>query len=331
MKKLLITSALAGSLLVSGSAFAEMKVKGYLETTLGSGETPATSAVTNQGTSIGYETGVTFSGTKDLDNGMSMTTTATLEDNAFLGQAMAFSSDGNTIFIGNDYHGLDDKQTVPTVANMIEDGNKGLGVSYNNNAATIHSKSGVGVMNKSDMGTIALYYVPKVGASVAGGDSNPGGQTKSGSGLAIGFQGSLGVEGLGINLSRTNKDTDGNDAKEITMTNFGAKYNYGSLSVGAQRSTVDDANLSEAFVSGTESEYTSYGATYAVNDALSVGVQYAETSLTGAASDEEVLSYTAGYNLGGQVIAIQFHDVENKGTTTGTDGQAVELRIKSSF
>ena len=240
MKKLLITSALAGSLLVSASASAEMKVKGYLETTLGSGETPATTSVTNQGTSIGYETGVTFSGTKDLDNGMSMTTKATLEDNAFLGQAMAFSSDGNTIFIGNDYHGLDDKQTVPTVANMIEDGNKGLKVSYNNNAGTIHSKSGVGVMNKSDMGTIALYYVPKVGASVAGGDSNPSAQAKSGSGIAIGFQGSLGVEGLGVNLSRTNKDTDGLDASEITMTNFGAKYNYGSLAVGAQRSTIDD-------------------------------------------------------------------------------------------
>jgi hypothetical protein len=331
MKKLLITSALAGSLLVSASASAEMKVKGYLETTLGSGETPATSSVTNQGTSIGYETGVTFSGTKDLDNGMSMTTKATLEDNAFLGQAMAFSSDGNTIFIGNDYHGLDDKQTVPTVANMIEDGNKGLGVKYNNNAATIHSKSGVGVMNKSDMGTIALYYVPKVGASVAGGDSNPGAQAKSGSGLAIGFQGSLGVEGLGVNLSRTNKDTDGLDASEITMTNFGAKYNYGPLAVGAQRSTIDDANLSEAFVTGSESQYTSYGATYAVSDALSVGVQYAETSLTAATSDEEVLSYTVGYNLGGQVVSVQFHDVENKGTTKGTDGQAVELRIKSSF
>ena len=186
-------------------------------------------------------------------------------------------------------------------------------------------------MNKSDMGTIALYYVPKVGASVAGGDSNPGAQAKSGSGLAIGFQGSLGVEGLGVNLSRTNKDTDGLDASEITMTNFGAKYNYGSLAVGAQRSTIDDANLSEAFVSGTESEYTSYGATYAVNDALSVGVQYAETSLTAATSDEEVLSYTVGYNLGGQVVSVQFHDVENKGTTKGTDGQAVELRIKSSF
>ena len=332
MKKLLITSALAGSLLVSASAFAEISVKGYVETTLGSGETPATSAVKNQGTTIGYETGVTFSGKKDLDNGMSMTTQATLEDATLINQAMSFSSGGNTIFIGNDYHGLDDKQTVPVVANAVEDGNKGLKISYNNNAATIHSKSGVGVMNKSDMGTIALYYVPKVGAAVTGDiDSDPSTQAKSGSGLALGFQGSLGVEGLGVNLFRTAKDTDSLDAYEITMTGFGASYNYGSLTVGAQRTTIDDANLSEAFVAGTESEYTSYGATYAVNDALSLGVQYAETSLTGATSDEEVLSYTVGYNLGGQVLSVQFHDVENKGTVKGTDGQAVELRIKSSF
>ena len=331
MKKLLITSALAGSLLVSGSAFAEMKVQGYVETTIGSGETPATSAVTNQGTTIGYETGVTFSGTKDLDNGMSMTTQATLEDATLINQAMSFSSGGNTIFIGNDYHGLDDKQTVPAVANNVEDGNKGLGISYNNNAATIHANSGVGVMNKSDMGTVALYYVPKVGTTDTANDSNPSKQNKTGSGLAMGFQGSLGVEGLGVNIFRTAKDTDSLDASEITMTGFGASYNYGSLSVGAQRTTVDDANLSEAFVAGTESEYTSYGATYAVSDALSVGVQYAETSLTGATSDEEVLSYTVGYNLGGQVLSVQFHDVENADTTKGKDGQAVELRIKSSF
>ena len=330
MKKLLVTSALAGSLLVSASAFAEISVKGYLETTLGSGETPASSAVKNQGTTIGYETGVTFSGKKDLGNGMSMTTQATLEDAALIDQAMAFTTGATTVWIGDDYHGLDDKQAIPTVANPAEDGNKGLKISYNNNKATIHGNNGVGIMNKSDMGTFAVMYVPKTGENNAN-DSNPAASEKTGSGLALGFQGSLGVEGLGVNLFRTAKDTDGNDAKEITMTGFGASYNYGSLTVGAQKTTVDDANLSAAFVAGSEAEYTSYGATYAVNDALSLGVQYAETSLTGATSDEEVLSYTVGYNLGGQVISVQFTDVENKGTSKGVDGEAVELRIKSSF
>ncbi len=330
MKKLLLTSALAGSLLVSVSASAEMKVKGYVETTFGSGETPATTAQVNQGTTIGYETGVTFSGTKELDNGMSMSTKATLEDNVFQNQAMSFSSDGTTVFIGQDYHGLDDKQTVPVVANPIEDGNKGLGVSYNNNAATIHEYNGVGVMNKSDMGTVAAYYVPKT-SSTTDSDSNPSAQAKTGSGTSIGFQGGFGIEGLGTNIFRTVRTTSGTSSQEITMTGLGVKYTMGSISVGAQKTQVDDANLAQAFTVGTDSEYTSYGATFAASDNLSVGIQYGETELSTAVEDEEVLSATVGYNLGGQVVSVQYTKVENANTTLGSDGDAIELRIKSAF
>ena len=330
MKKLLLTSALAGSLLVSVSASAEMKIKGYLETTFGSGETPATSSPVNQGTTIGYETGVTFSGTKELDNGMSMSTQATLEDSTFQKQSMSFASGGTTVFIGEDFHGLDDKQTVPVVANTIEDGNKGLSVSYNNNPATIHENNGIGLMNKSDMGTIAVYYAPKTSGEDAN-DSNPGFQAKTGSGTAIGFQGGLGVEGLSVNAFMTEKTTTSLSAEEIEMTGFGAKYTMGSISVGFQQTDVKDANLAEAFTAGTDSKYTSYGATFAATDNLSVGIQYAETELTGAAQDEEVLSATIGYNLGGQVISVQYTEVENEDTTANKDGEAIELRIKSAF
>lgn len=321
MKKLLLTSALAGSLLISVSASAEMKIKGYVETTMGSGETPATSNVTNQGTSIGYETGVTFSGKKELDNGMSMSTKATLEDTKFKNQSMAFSADGTTIFIGQDYHGLDDKQTVPTVANKIEDGNKGLGVSYNNNKISIHGNNGVGIMNKGDMGTIAVYYTPK-STNDSANDSNPKNDGKTGSGTAIGFQGGLGIEGLSTNIFRTVSTKAGTSASEMTMTGYGVKYTMGSISAGAQKTEVDDATLAGAFSANSEVEYISYGATFAATDALSLGVQYAETSLTGAAQDEEVLSVTVGYNLGGQVVTVQYTDVENADTTKNSDGSA---------
>jgi len=332
MKKLLITSALAGSLLVSASAFAEMKVKGYVETTIGGGDTPATSNVVGDGTTIGYETGVTFSGSKDLENGMTMTTQATLEDSAIINQAVAFKMGASTLFVGNDYYGLDDKQTVPVVANTIEDGNKSLGVAYNNNAGTIHSKSGVGLMNKNDYGTFAIYYVPKVTGDGNTRDSKPSAVARTGSGTAIGYQGGFGIEGLALNASRTDKTTDSLDSKAITMTNFGAKYTFGAISVGAQTSTVDDATFAEAYSEGNESEYISVGATYALTDALSVGVQYGEAKqTTGAASEENTISATAGYNLGGQVISLQYTEVENAAGAHRVDGDALELRIKSAF
>ena len=43
MKKMMISTALATSL-IAGVASADTKVSAYIETTLGSGETPATSA-----------------------------------------------------------------------------------------------------------------------------------------------------------------------------------------------------------------------------------------------------------------------------------------------
>mgnify|MGYP001273813856 CR=1 FL=1 len=79
MKKMMITTALATSL-IAGVASADTSVKAYIETTLGSGETPATSAQVNQGTTIGYEHGLAFSGSKDLDNGMTLKTYFDIED-----------------------------------------------------------------------------------------------------------------------------------------------------------------------------------------------------------------------------------------------------------
>ena len=61
----MISTALATSLIAGGVASADTAVVGgYIETTIGSGETPATGTKTNQGTTIGFETGVTFSGSK---------------------------------------------------------------------------------------------------------------------------------------------------------------------------------------------------------------------------------------------------------------------------
>ena len=333
MKKLMLTTALATSLLVS-VATAEVSIKGALEVTLGSGETPATGTKTNQGTSIGYENSIAFSGSKKLTNGMEVKVTSNLEDSTISDQSIHFISGGTDFYIGTDQNGgnLDDGQTIPTVANAIEDGNKGLGVSYNMNKATIHGQDNIGLSTKTAMGTISVAYSPKVGNSENTGDSNPGGSDKSGSGQAIGFNGDLGVKGLGVIASYTVRDTDNLDAKEINMTNIGASYNFGNVTVGAMQSTVDDSNNGSAFTAGGEYKATSAGIVYAASDAISIGYQMAtlETKTAGKV-DEDSQSITVGYNLGGATITAQYTDVENKGGTASTDGEAFELRIKQAY
>jgi hypothetical protein len=333
MKKMMISTALATSL-IAGVASAETQVKAYIEATMGSGETPSTSSQTNQGTTIGFEHGVTFSGSKELDNGMTLGTTIALEDAGAAtakAKGVTFTSGNTSVIIGNDINNIDDKQAVPAIANMIEDGNKGLGVTYNANKETIHEKNAIGVVSKTDYGTFGLNYAPKTSSSGFD-DSNPNNSAKTGSGLAIGFNGSLGVDGLGVVVSQTTQHEDGDSNKEQKMTVVGANYNFGNITVGAQNTTYDDTSgTSYAYSNGKSMDALSYGATVAVSDQISLGVQYAELDGDGITKNEEITSLTAGYNLGGATITLQYHDAENVDGTSRNDGEAIELRLKQSF
>jgi hypothetical protein len=331
MKKMMISTALATSL-IAGVASAETKVKAYIETTIGSGETPATSNQVNQGTTIGYEHGVSFSGSKELDNGMTLNTFFGIEDGAAASaKGISFTTGSTTIFVANDVNTIDDKQAVPAIANMIEDGNKGLGVTYNANKKTIHDDNSIGLQTKTDYGTFGLNYAPKTG-STGFDDSNPGASAKSGSGLAIGFNGSLGVDGLGVVLSQTKQDGSGLDSQEQSMTVMGANYNFGNITVGVQNTEYDDTSgTSYSYAQGKSMDALSYGATVAVSDQISLGVQYAELDGDGITTNEEITSLTAGYNLGGATITLQYHEAENVDGSTGNDGEAIELRLKQSF
>ena len=334
MRKMMISTALATSLIAS-VASAETKVKAYIETTLGSGETPATSGNTpvNQGTTIGYEHGVTFSGSKELDNGMTLGTTFGIEDgDAAAAKGITFGIGNTSIIVGNDLNTIDDKQSVPTIANAIEDGNKGLGVTYNNNKLTIHEKNSIGFRQKTDFGTFGVNYAPKMG-STGFDDSNPNASAKLGSGLAIGFQGSLGVEGLGLNIAKTTADTGSLDSQEQTMLVTGVSYNFGNITVGAQNTNYDNVTgTSFAYSATGNADARSYGATAAITDQFSLGIQYAEFDGAGVGtSNEEITSITAGYNLGGATITLQYHDAENVDGTASNNGEALELRLKQKF
>ena len=281
---MMITTALATSL-IAGAASADTSVKAYIETTLGSGETPATSTPDQQGTSIGYEHGLAFSGSKDLDNGMTLKTYFGLEDGgAADSRGITFVTGNTEIMIEADVNNIDDKQAVPTIINKIEDGNKGLGVSYNANKHTIHNDNGIGVRHKFDMGTVSLKYVPKVAAGAGFNDSNPS-AVASGSGMAYGFEGGFGVDGLKVLASFNQVDQSGLDSQEIEQQVLGVSYNFGNITVGFQETEYENTSgVTIAYSDGNTTEATSYGATMAVNDQISIGIQYAELSGDGTVS-----------------------------------------------
>jgi len=333
MKKLMLTTALAGSLIAS-AAVAEIAVKGAIEVTLGSGETPSTSTKTNQGTTIGYETNLTFSGGTKLTNGMEVKANVNLEDGAATDQALYFVMGNSSVYIGTDQNGgnLDDGHTTPVIANRIEDGNLGLVVSYNPDKASIHGSDVIGFTTKTGVGNFSIGYAPKV-SNAGGGDSNPAATAKSGSGTAIGYAGNLGVEGLNAIAAYTVKTLNSLDAQEITATKVGLGYTVGSVSFGANQTTIDDTNNGTSYTAGGEYKTTSASVVFAANDAISIGYQVGklETNSGGATVDEDVQSITIGYNLGGATVTAQWTEVENRGNVANTNGEAIELRIVQAF
>jgi hypothetical protein len=321
MKKLMLTTALAGSLIAS-AALAELKISGAMEITLGSGETPAAGTKTNQGSTIGYETSIRAQGGTKLSNGTEVKLNANFEDSTMTDQAIYFVSGSNQMYIGTDQNGgnLDDGHTTPVIANRIEDGNLGLGVTYNPDKASIHGSDVIGFMTTTGVGNFSVGYAPKV-LGAGSGDSNPSAVAK-GSAYAIGYSGDLGVKGLSAIVSYTDKTLNSLDAQSITATKVGLGYTMGAISVGANRTNVDDTNTGTTFTAGGEYNTTSASAVYAVNDAISIGYQVGklDSNLGGASTDEDLRSLTVGYNLGGTVVTAQYTEVENKANVSGVDG-----------
>jgi hypothetical protein len=339
MKKIMLTTALASSMLFAATyANAEAKMSGTLEATLGSGEAPAVSTKTNQGTTIGWEANLSVSGTKELDSGLTMAMGANLESastNTFDAPYMTFTSGNTTFGLAQDtVFTIDDSTIVPSVdGNNIEDANKGLGISFKHNGITIHDSNLMGISHKTDFGSLQVVYSPKVDDSSMGNDSSPGSVTKSGSGTAVGFKGSLGVEGLTAVAYTNKRSTSGLDAQEISSNSIGATYNFGSFKVGAQQTSYDDVagTALTTYSNGASADAKSYGLTFAATDQLSLGINYAELSGTSVTTDEETTSVTAGYDLGGALVSVRWTEVQNKGGTANTDGEAIELRIKQAF
>lgn len=339
MKKLLTTTALmtvffSGAALSAAHEKATLKISGALEVTMGSGETPATGTKKNQGTTIGYENNINFSGGTKLTNGVEVKVSSTFEDSLITNQAVTFTSGNTSFYIGADQNGgnLDDGDAYPTVVQPLEDANFGLGPSYSINKGTIHGSNAIGLSQKTDVGTFSVAYVPKLTSADTSVDSRPNQVGRTGSGQAIGFAGNLGVKGLKTVASYTERDTAGSDSLEINTTRLGVGYTFGSVSVGAQMNKTDDSNNAESFTAGGEYNARTLGITFAATDAISIGYQYAELDTNAAGNvDEEIQSLSIGYNLGGATVSLQYTDLENKAGVRGVDGDAVELRIRQAY
>ena len=309
-KKIGLT-ALAGSLVVSSAVAGEMSVTGGAS--LGLKNTSNSSS----GKSWTMGNQLTFTGSGELDNGMTVSTsfvidqaddstTTTNARDPFDSHSVTISSDsmGTLVFSGEG--GSSANSAIDTTA---------AGDLWNNG-------SGIAGPIAPNAGDNSLYYtLPSLMDDVSITASySPGraGQDTA-TAFAIGF---TGVEGLSLNVARGDKETIGSQAEITTMK---ASYAIGSITLGY---SVNDAETDAA---GGDEELTSMNIAYTVSDNMSVSYGVESFENEGSANDEEMEGFGVSYTTGGVTLSANQYNAENVGGIAGTAGEKERWALSASF
>ena len=332
-------SALCGSLAAIASAQAgAMSIAGGATATYSSVEGSVT------GNPIGMNTGITFTGSGELDNGTSFTLTITQADQVAFSAAnlsMTTPSWGtfkiNTSSGGGGIDRYDDKMPA-----AYEETN---GTAVGTGLQTVY---GVGGKNHIEWTAPAdmlgeglslhVAYAMTAGAGqvndkAAGGDSTGQGR---GYDIALSHTGIADGAEIFIGYSDIEQDADAAIAAGKTGNRsayvYGFTYAVGSVTLGYQYSR-DNLQLAGSSVTSYY-ENNAYGVSFAVNDdlSLSYGAHESERNLTnGTNVDNDAYSLQLAYSMGGASIKVAETHVDNANYQTGAandiDGTTIALTL----
>jgi len=334
-------SALCGSLAAVASAQAgSMSVAGGATATYTSNE----GAVT--GNPIGMNTGLTFTGSGELDNGSTFTLTITQADQiAYSAGSIAIttpSMGGIKINGKSGGTGVDRYDDMMPTA-WEETNGTGLGTGLQT-VAGVGTQMNIEWTASADMlpegAHFGIAFAPGAASGATSNDKGVGGDS---AGVGAGYDITVGSTGImdGLNVfaglsTIEQKKQSGDDSgfdSDRTQYVAGATYAIGSVTLGYQYSRDNMANAADGAVSYYQND--AYGISFAVNDdlTLSYGLHKSDKAVnSGAANVElEAQSLQLSYTMGGMSIKFAESQVDNASYTSGTasdnDGRTIALTL----
>ena len=320
-KKIGLT-ALAGSLVAVSVNAAELSVTG------GAGITFSGQDKTSKGNGWTMTDSMTFAGSAELDNGWTVSTSFLLDDSdtttahTFDDRSMSIAmGDAGTITIngrgGSSAMGaVDDVMPTASGNESWDLGAQATGGTALTDSQKIGGTSGDDnlVYNNSsivDGLSLTISYQPSDTAVI-----------ESTTSYAIAY---TGVEGLTVGYGA---DENGLlTTANIEKNTMYAKYAYGPVTVGYQKSEADLAS------STNDDEFSAMAISYTISDDLSVS--YAESAYDhgDVAVDTEYSMIAASYTMGSMSLAVSLQDIKNIGGSTATldDVTAYELALSFVF
>jgi len=309
--KLVGVSALCGSLAAFSAHAGEMTVKG------GATATYTTKEGQTTGQPLGMATGLTFTGSGELDNGNTFTVNIAHDDqNTWSAADLAMTVAGIGTFTfdqggGTGMDRLDDK--MPTA--WEESFDAGLG----SNIVTVTGVGGgTDIEWAVDSGMLPdglsayISYSPEADGTKVNDKAVGGGDNGVGYGYDIVLEHSALADGLNVFAGLTNIKSDfGNDQSVKAM---GATYAVGMVTLGYQYTKDELGRVGVDYY-----ENNAYGISFAINDdlSLSYGVHESEQNTDpGKSRTLETSSLQVAYSMGGMSIKAAMSDVSNASYST---------------
>ena len=296
-------TALAGTLVASSAFAGAMSVSGSAKITHASADETET-----QGNSFSNSKGISFSGSGELDNGYTVSTTYTMSNAAFSSSQVTIDmGDMGTVGLWNNANGAGINKysdMMPTAGEQVWDDS-----DADDNGVPLHDNDNMLGYN---------YSSGNLGVSVAyvnGGSGTTGGGA-SDSSWVVTYQAMDGLEiGVGQGENGTTQDL---------QTIYG-KYTMGSITVGYQMSEIDNAS------SSADEETTAYSASMAVNEDLSVSVGRHSVDMGPGTTDEVSTGVSASYVMGSTTIGFVANSTQDVAGSAGSDDSYREISMSFAF
>ena len=305
---LVSVSAHAGEMSVAGSA--SMNVEGY------SGEN------LNSGTGYSMGNQITFSGSGELDNGMTVSLSFTL-DQADDANHETAPFDGHSVSVSSD--------TLGTLK-LSGEGGSSASTSIDGTAAgdiwdTFDGARGnVTAVAVSDSGTgdnSLFYTLPSVmdGLSINVSYQPQGSGREAATGYGATY---TGMEGLTIKYATTD-EAGTTEALSGDQDVWNVSYAMGPLTATASNSDFDVGT------STSDQEISSYAISYTISDSMSITYGMEEIEKGGSTTDAEYSAISASYTAGGMTISAAMKDAENVAHGTGSNEDFEYWTVGASF
>jgi hypothetical protein len=363
MKKLMLTSALAG-LLVSGNAIAQTTISGELRLNLKATEAKVPSgSTTSSKRGFGNEQQINFAtkgklnvGGLDYAAGFSMENdggaqaSTLFNENTYIDITNA--SSGTTLSIGLDHIQRSDSDRSAAVLvgftpNELSTGGHTVSRFRQNLGPAVSQGMGIAVLQAiPNFGTLSYNYVPttinqktatNTDQSTGSGDSESLTENDQESGYEYGFTGGFGVKGLNTYYFKSAAKQEIGATTKAEAKSWGANYNFGQFTVGYADKTHNlgagssvATNVGSAMAAGEHKE-KHYGASYAVNNNMTVGLLYAKAEVAGSTIDSKLKGINIGYNLGPVNATVGYAKTSEVNGTAGNDTEVGMIRLIGAF